>query len=516
MLHEEEGTSESQAEEVPKHKGAQAPTQQDEVTSESEDAPVQRGTQTPNLQEEVTSDSQPEIVQVPKAKANPKPKQPKRKQTKRRRGIQALEPAARHKEETSSSGSFETKRLRAAKAKWNTATTSTQTQAAELTSDSDSADSGARQSNQFEAGCSTRPVTSGLFDFCDYIVQHVLDEESQAQIIKQPYCYMDFCAGLGTSVICAEAVRRSLRTVGKELDATCVCLTEKCPKKLAVLKGYNTGATIFADTAAAAEDLPKDCDGKWVERPCADILFQGIVCVDISGLSSTPKSLLDKRGESGQAWESTLTYLRKSPYERRPRAMVLECVSNLSKRRAVDKSLKSGTEQVSEQLQELGYVGRFVEVSSHKFFLPHHRPRVWGLFLKLSCGLGPKAVSEREAKAAEAFDFVARCQLDSYEPLSDVLRRLRTEGVPGEPARPAKTTGKINQRRRTSFMQKHSLTEEDVRSGQKSFTDCARPLLTNREMDDVWLKLCHLRKRGRSIRGTMVYSSHLSAPLRAS
>ena len=46
-------------------------------------------------------------------------------------------------------------------------------------------------------------------------------------------------------------------------------------------------------------------------------------------------------------------------------------------------------------------------------------------------------------------------------------------------------------------MHKHSLTEEYVRFGQKSFTDRARPLLTNREMDDLWLKLCHLRKRGK-------------------
>ena len=473
---------------------------QEEVTSESEEAPLQQGTQTPNLQDEVTSDSQPEIVPVPKAKAKPKPKQPKREQLKRRRRIQALEPVARHTEETSSSGSIETKRLRAARAKWNTASTSTQTQAAEVTVTSES-DGEAMQSMQFEAGCSTRPVTSGLFDFCDYIVQHILDEDGQTQIIKKPYCYMDFCAGLGTSVICTEAVRRSLQTVGKELDATCVCLTEKCPKKLAVLKRYNSGATIFADTTAAAEDLPRDCDSKWVERPCAGILFQGIVCVDISSLSSTPKSLLNKHGKSGQAWESTLTYLRKTPYEHRPKAMVLECVSNLSKRRAVDKCLKRGTEQVSEQLQEFGYVGRFVGVSSHKFFLPHHRPRVWGLFLKLSCGLGPKGVSEREAKVEKAFDFVSRCQLDSYEPLSDVLRRLRAEGVLGEPARPVKKLGKINQHRRTNFMQKHSLTEEDVLVGQTSFTDSftdhPRPFLTNRELDDLWLKLCQMRKRGK-------------------
>ena len=111
MLNEEEVTSESPAEEVPKNIGAQPLRQHEEVTSESEEATVQQGKQLPNVHEEVTSDSQPEIVQVPKAKANPKPKQPKRKQQKRRRGIQALEPVARHTDEMTSSGSLETKRV---------------------------------------------------------------------------------------------------------------------------------------------------------------------------------------------------------------------------------------------------------------------------------------------------------------------------------------------------------------------------------------------------------------------
>ena len=162
-----------------------------------------------------------------------------------------MEPVTRNEEETSSSGSYETKRLRAANAKWNPPPPE------EVTSEEDDADGGGTQWTQVGAGCSKRPVTSGVFHFCNYIIEHILDEDGRAQISKQPYCYMDFCAGLGTSVICTEALRRSLLAVGKTLDATCVCLTEKCPKKLAVLKGYKTGATMFAETATAVEDPPQ-------------------------------------------------------------------------------------------------------------------------------------------------------------------------------------------------------------------------------------------------------------------
>ena len=97
--------------------------------------------------------------------------------------------------------------------------------------------------------------------------------------------------------------------------------------------------------------------------------------------------------------------------------------------------------------------------------------------------MAPKECQNKKPTSQKAFDFVAQCQLNSYEPLSHVLRRLRAEGLLGEPARQTQT-GKLNQGRRTIFMKTHSLIEECVRVGQTSFTDRARPVLTNREVDD--------------------------------
>ena len=57
---------------------------------------------------------------------------------------------------------------------------------------------------------------------------------------------------------------------------------------------------IFCDNASLTTQTPKDGQGSFQDLPVADILFLGIVCVDISACSSTPKSLEDPiRGD----WE---------------------------------------------------------------------------------------------------------------------------------------------------------------------------------------------------------------------
>ena len=57
---------------------------------------------------------------------------------------------------------------------------------------------------------------------------------------------------------------------------------------------------IFCDNAALTTQTPKDDQGSLQDLPVADILFLGIVCVDISACSSASKSLEDPiRGD----WE---------------------------------------------------------------------------------------------------------------------------------------------------------------------------------------------------------------------
>ena len=146
---------------------------------------------------------------------------------------------------------------------------------------------------------------------------------------------------------------------------------------------------IFCDNASLTTQTPKDDQGSFQDLPVADILFFGIVCVDISACSSTPKSLLDPSGATGKSWLDFLKYLDNLSYELRPKALVLECVEKLDQNRSVQGRVEKGTLLVIEALRERGYVGQWRKVSATHFFLPQRRPRVWALFLNGSWRHGP-------------------------------------------------------------------------------------------------------------------------------
>ena len=155
-----------------------------------------------------------------------------------------------------------------------------------------------------------------------------------------------------------------------------------------------------------ASRTPKDDQGTFQDLPKADHIFMGIVCVDISRLTSTPKALSDTSGASGKCWADFLAYLNLLSFEERPCSIVLECVDNLNHNRSVQGGIEKGTLLVIEALKELGYVGQWRKVSATQFFLPQRRPRVWALFLKVRCGMGPKGIREHERDLAQAFDFI--------------------------------------------------------------------------------------------------------------
>ena len=104
----------------------------------------------------------------------------------------------------------------------------------------------------------------------------------------------------------------------------------------------------------------------------------GIVCVDISTETSTPKSLNDATGASGQCWLDFLAYLDLLHFADRPLTILLECVERLDHNRVVKGSVEKGTFVVIEALRERGYVGQWWKVSPTSFFC---------LSAALECGL---------------------------------------------------------------------------------------------------------------------------------
>ena len=184
-----------------------------------------------------------------------------------------------------------------------------------------------------------------------------------------------------------------------------------------------SSAPIFRSNEDLTSRLPKYDGGNVQDLPVADPLFVGIVCVDISRCSSTPKSLTDASGSSGKSWLDFLKYVDLLTFEERPTTITLECVENLSNNRTVQGHREKGTIIVIEALRERGYVGQWRKVSATRFVLPQSRPRVWALFLKVSRGLGPKAIREHERELDQAFDFISKSQTMSHEALHRILDR---------------------------------------------------------------------------------------------
>jgi len=142
-------------------------------------------------------------------------------------------------------------------------------------------------------------------------------------------------------------------------------------------------------------------------------------------------------------------------------------------------------------------VGQWRKVSATRFFLPQSRPRVWALFLKVSRGLGPKAIREHERELDQAFDFISKSQTMSHEALNRILDRYPLPYAKG-PKIPAKR-GKGQAWKTTqgpNFQAKHGLSDDDVQHGQGKFLKATADIILPRQQAAMWLELCKLRKKG--------------------
>lgn len=239
-----------------------------------------------------------------------------------------------------------------------------------------------------------------------------------------------------------------------------------------------------------------DDQGHFQDLPVADILFLGIVCVDISSCTATPKSLTDASGNTGKSWLPFLQYLDSLSLEQRPAALVLECVANLGQKRTLAGHVEKGTLVANEALRERGYVGQWRKVSATNYFLPQSRPRVWALFLKVHGGVGPKATMAREKDLSKALNIIQSSQTHAHESLRRILDRSpmpRTD----RRSKPARGGQAWRTTQGPSFQSKHGLSDAEVCDGQAEFEKATAEVLLPREQAAVWLELCRLRKKGR-------------------
>ena len=350
------------------------------------------------------------------------------------------------------------------------------------------------------------PKTSGVFHYAEWFVGKL--EPCQRDALKRAFekaTYMNLCAGLGTSIIITEALHRALMPCTG--PPQCVCLTECNKDRQAALQRRietlpQVNIPILASNAILALDDIKDVHGNDVSQPKADILFMGIVCVDISKCSSTPRSIQDPDSESGRSWLDLLQYLRKLRLEDRPNAIVLECVDNLGNARSISGTIEKGTEVVVEALQEVGFIGKWTRLSATHFGLPQRRPRVWGLFAKLRDGLGPKAREERMQQMSPLWSIIQVGMCTGCEPLPNMLARVdqRADGAPSKKAKTrhrARASGFWKQKGHPNFCSKYGLTKSYVSRGRDEWEVATKDILLPREQEAVWLVLCHARQSGR-------------------
>jgi site-specific DNA-cytosine methylase len=305
-----------------------------------------------------------------------------------------------------------------------------------------------------------------LFNYTAWLVDTVLTPVEQKRLAEmETFSFGEFCAGMGSGMMASEALRRS----GIGCSGRCHCLTELSTWKQKFLQSQcdilkQDNAHIFKSTGDLAKAPCTDIHGKLHDLPVFDILFMGIVCVDISRLTSRPKSLMDASGASGSSFNQCLHYLDGLSFEQRPKALVLECVRALDQKRAVDGHTERGTAQAAEALAERGYAGKFWQVDARHFGLPAKRSRVWSLFLRCTKGLGPRAMAQRLKEAESAGDIIRRFQVSTGRGcLQELLERMSRGGLEAEPHPKAKPHPKEKQQktpakwpqRHQDFKEKH-------------------------------------------------------------
>ena len=351
-----------------------------------------------------------------------------------------------------------------------------------------------------DMGSASMPNTSGVFDYAIWLVGKLSTE--QRDRLQRSFHFMDLCAGLGTTLLACEALKFAMIKYGLRIDGTCTGLTEVAEGKREALRrrcaSLHIDPPMFESNASLSAQLPQDADGNFVDVPLADILFMGIVCVDISRCSSTPKSLTDPEGASGKSWNDLLAYLDQLPLHQRPKAIVLECVDNLGNTRAVQGHTEKGTLIVLEALRERGYVGQWTKALATRFAVPQSRPRVWGLFLKVQGGVGPKAIASRERQLEQAFHIIRQGETSGFEALERILTRCPTTAPAQHAPKQSHSRGDAwHKEQHPNFRDKTGLTEEDIAKGQHEFLQATNGIILPREQAAVWLTLCLQQKKGK-------------------
>ncbi len=118
---------------------------------------------------------------------------------------------------------------------------------------------------------------------------------------------------------------------------------------------------------------------------------------------------------------------------------------------------------------------------------------MWGIFLKVRGGVGPKAIQNTTKDVANAVDLVRTAGCAGREPLEAILARTPSTCVMKHPKLP-KQAAAWQDRRHPKFLSQHGLTTDDLKPGEEEFLKATARLMLPREQHATWLELCRQRK----------------------
>jgi len=146
------------------------------------------------------------------------------------------------------------------------------------------------------------PKSSGLFHFSKHLMANILNREEIDELQRsyaENYAFGELCAGVDTGTVCAEALKRAgAHTHGLSVVGHCLFYTECSALKRSALECVHKKSAL-AQQPATTIDMQK------VDVPEVEIIFCGVVCKDVSPLTTTPKSVLDPDGKSGSSFFQT-------------------------------------------------------------------------------------------------------------------------------------------------------------------------------------------------------------------
>ena len=346
----------------------------------------------------------------------------------------------------------------------------------------------------------TFPKSSGLHDYVSWAVNTVLTEaERHALNSISPVHIGSMCSGMATDDMAGRAIEAAMLEGGKgTFRMHSVFKAESDAQKISFLQRHSSKDTyIFDSNAALQYEQVQSVTGEVVPRPTCTILAAGIVCIDISGLTTTPKAVSGS-GQSGLALRGLLDSLKGMAFDQRPSLIILECVPRLGHHRSVDLDTRTGAQYILDELGKLGYIGEWRTVRPRNFYLPQSRDRTYSLNLKRS-DMSDAGAEVRRKDLEKAWQLLLRMQVSKSEPLQLLLNRITSKEKilrkrRGHDIESAKKAGHKWPQQHSDFAESAGLSEED-KLPPADFVDELSPLVNPRALDALWIKMALLQKR---------------------